>query len=73
MTQRLEKRLLDIDEASEYLGITKNTLYGMTSQRRIPFVKIGGKMLRFDVQDLDRWIEKKKIVPLEIADLLSNP
>lgn len=52
----MEKRLLDIKEASEYLGFAVHTIYGWTSQRRIPFVKIGGR-LRFDKRKLDKWIE----------------
>lgn len=49
----MEKRLLNIQEASEYLGFAVHTIYGWTSQRQIPFVKIGGR-LRFDKRKLDR-------------------
>jgi putative molybdopterin biosynthesis protein len=59
-----EKRLLTIKEASEYLGITENALYCMVYRRQIPFVKIG-KRLRFDKIDLDKWIEKQKILDSE--------
>ena len=60
----MEKRFLNIQEASEYLGFAIHTLYGWTSQRRIPFVKIGGRV-RFDKQKLDRWIEQYE---LEVID-----
>ncbi len=56
----MRKRLLNITEASEYLGIPRGSLYKLNWQRRIPVVKIG-KSLRFDIQDLDAWIEENKI------------
>jgi len=52
------KPLLTIDEAADYLAITKATLYTWRS-RRIgygpPAVKVGG-CLRFRRSDLDAWI-----------------
>jgi len=56
----VEKRLLTIKEASEYLGISVKGIYNMVNRRQIPFIKIGGR-LRFDKIDLDNWIEKQKI------------
>jgi len=54
------KRLLNIDEVSYFTGISKGTLYNWVSQRKIPFVKCNG-LLRFDVEDIERWIEDNKI------------
>lgn len=59
-TKMDEKRLLTVDEASCYLGLTKTTLYTWTCRKKIPHVKIG-RALRFDKTDLDAWIEPKKI------------
>ncbi len=56
----MKKRLLNITEASEYLGISEGSLYKLNWQRRIPVVKIG-KSLRFDIQDLEGWIEENKV------------
>ena len=53
------KRFLNIQETSEYLGIPKNTIYQYTSQRKIPFVKVG-KQLIFDVEELKIWISSLK-------------
>ena len=55
-----EKRLLTVDEASYYLGLTKTTLYTWTCQKKIPHVKIG-RALRFDKAEMDAWVESKKI------------
>lgn len=48
--------LLDMEQASVYLNIKKDTLYQLCFRKRIPFIKIG-KLNRFRRQDLDRWIE----------------
>ncbi len=58
----MKKRLIDIREASEYLGISVNTLRGWCSQKSIPHVKID-RMVRFDVHVLDEWINERMITP----------
>jgi len=44
----MEKRYLGIEELSQYLGLTKGTLYDWTCQRRIPYLKVG-KLLKFNI------------------------
>jgi len=56
----MEKRLLNIKEASEYLGVKENTLYCWVSQKKIPYVKLGRRTL-FDIEDLNKFIEENKI------------
>ncbi len=51
------KRLIHIQEASNLTGLAVQTLYQMTSSRRIPFTKLGGRVL-FDPVKLEEWIEK---------------
>ncbi len=55
-----KKRLLSINEVSEYLGIKKNTIYTWVSQRKLPYVKCGS-LVRFDIIDINKWIEENKI------------
>ena len=66
-TQREEvsvsRRLMDITEASLYLGLQVDTIYRMVSQRRIPYVKVGRRTM-FDVQLLDEWLVKHTVMPL---------
>jgi len=49
---------LGTEEAAEYLGIKKSTLYDWVLQRKIPHTKIG-RLLKFRIEDLDRWIDKR--------------
>ena len=46
---------LSIDEAALYLNLAKATVYGLVSQRRIPFFK-QGKRLYFKQSDLAAWL-----------------
>ena len=55
----LQKRLIGVDEASQYLGIQRSTLYSWAERRRIPSVKMGTRLL-FDLHDLDELIEAAK-------------
>jgi len=59
----MTKRLVNIQAASEYLGLSVHTLYTMVSQRRIPFVKVG-RLTKFDVSLLDKWISQHTIMPV---------
>ncbi|SLM49331.1 conserved protein of unknown function [Nitrospira japonica] len=54
------RRLLTISEASEYLGISKLTLYDWVCCRKISFVKVG-RLLKFRQEHLDKWIDEHTI------------
>jgi excisionase family DNA binding protein len=55
--------LLNIKEVAEYTGLSVHTLYGMVSQRRIPFVKVG-RLTKFDLRLLEEWIAKNTVMPM---------
>ena len=59
----IERRLLNIQEASTYTGLSVHTLYTMTSERRIPFVKVG-RLTKFDREMLDKWIKQQTVMPV---------
>jgi excisionase family DNA binding protein len=56
----MQKRLITIKEASEYLGISKNTLYSWVSQKKIDYVKIG-RLTKFDLKVIDKFIENGSV------------
>lgn len=55
----MTRRLVDQAAAAEYLGTTERHVRELKYRRAIPFVKVG-RSLRFDIRDLDRWIEAHK-------------
>jgi len=51
------KRLLNVEEAAQYLGLEVDTIYKKSRMRELPSVKVG-RALRFDVVALDRYVEQ---------------
>lgn len=60
------KRFLTPDELLEEYGFGKKWQDKMRSKKLIPFIKLGG-YVRYDRQELDRWIEKHSVVSEESA------
>jgi excisionase family DNA binding protein len=54
------RRLMTAKEASQYLSLSTDTIYRMASLKKLPYLKIGDRVL-FDVKALDHWIEKHMI------------
>lgn len=65
------KKLIGIKELSANLGISENTLRQWTHMRKIPHYKIGG-LVRFDADQIDRWIEKKKRKTFDRKEFIDN-
>ena len=51
------KRLLNVREAAQYLGLQADTVYKKSRLRELPSVKVG-RALRFDVKALERFVEQ---------------
>ena len=58
------KRLLDVGEAAQYLGLQVETVYKKARLRELPFVKVG-RALRFDVEALGRFIEERTVETID--------
>ena len=56
------KEVMNIREASQYLGISPDTLYKYVSLERIPAFKLGNRW-RFKKTVLDEWMEIKSRNP----------
>jgi excisionase family DNA binding protein len=54
-------RLLTLDQAATYLGLTKDAVKAKVHLGRVPTVELD-KKLRFDRHDLDKMIENSKRV-----------
>lgn len=52
------REVMNIKEASDYLGISPDTLYRYVYNDRIPAFKLGNRW-KFKKAILDRWIERK--------------
>ena len=52
------REVMNIREASHYLGVSPDTLYRYIYEDRIPAFKLGNRW-KFKKTVLDRWMEKK--------------
>lgn len=52
------KEVMTLREASQYLGISPDTLYKYLGEDKIPAFKLGNRW-RFKKDLLDRWMESK--------------
>lgn len=52
------REVMGIREASEYLGVSRETLYKYVYEERIPAFKLGNRW-KFKKTVLDRWMEKQ--------------
>jgi excisionase family DNA binding protein len=58
------KRYLTTEEAAEYLGLSKRTLQDWRCDLTgPPFIKFGPRHVKYDVQDLDAWVDERRFTP----------
>jgi excisionase family DNA binding protein len=55
------KDVLNLEDACNYTGLSKSTLYQLTSQARIPHFKPNGKLIYFDKNELNTWLKQNKV------------
>lgn len=54
------REVMNIRQASQYLGISPDTLYKYVSEETIPAFKLGNRW-KFKKSILDRWMESKSL------------
>jgi excisionase family DNA binding protein len=64
--QMAPREVMDIRQASEYLGISGDTLYRYASEGFIPAFKLGNRW-RFKKTLLDAWMDEKSGVKPQIS------
>jgi len=52
------REVMNIKEASEYLGVSTDTLYKYVYEERIPAFKLGNRW-KFKKSKLDQWMDEK--------------
>jgi excisionase family DNA binding protein len=60
------REVMNIRQASEYLGVSADTLYKYVNEQKIPAFKLGNRW-RFKKSKLDQWMEEKSS-QLEASD-----
>jgi excisionase family DNA binding protein len=57
--QQITKRIYNTNESAQYIGLGKRTFQERVAANEIASIKIG-RSIRFDIADLDAFIEKHK-------------
>ncbi len=63
----MSEDILTIRDVAEYLKVTEKTVYGLAQKGKIPGFKVGGQW-RFRREDIDQWIEEKKVTISKAGD-----
>ena len=67
------KEVLTSDEAASYMGVSKAYLYKLTMGRKIPHYKPMGKMVYFNRQELEQWLQANRVATdVEISQKAQN-
>ena len=53
-------KLLSPQELSDVLSISIETVYAWTSQKRIPYIKMG-RLVRFNMDEVNKWLERQRV------------
>ena len=56
-----QKTVLNLDEVSEFTGLSKSHLYKLTSQGLIPHYKPNGKYIFFNRLELEKWLLRNPV------------
>jgi excisionase family DNA binding protein len=57
------ERLLSVNEAAVFLGLSVGTVYHMVSEKRLPVVRISKRCIRFRLSDLVEWANARLEMP----------
>ncbi len=65
-TYILTKDILNLEEACFFLGISKSTMYKITSEgKKLRFFKPSGKLIYFKRKDLEDFMLQNEVKPLQ--------
>jgi len=55
-------KLLSPQQLAETLCISIETVYAWTSQKRIPYIKMG-RLVRFNMDEISKWLDERRVKP----------
>ena len=58
--QHERRRLTDYNGLAAYIGLPKGTIRAKVSRSDIPFLRLGPRLVRFDLDEIDRWLDSKR-------------
>lgn len=59
----MNKKYLTVEEAAEYLCMTKKALYNKLFRRELPYYKLGHKKVLLCTEELDTFLRESRVEP----------
>jgi len=53
----MEKRTMSVEDAAGYFGLHKDTVYELVKEKKLPHIRIGGRIF-FLVEVLEEWMKE---------------
>lgn len=66
-------RYVGYREAAEMFGIRLATLYSLVHERRIPHRRLGKRLVRFSVDDLEAWFDEHRVAVQTMSRVVRAP
>ena len=66
------REVMNIRQASQYLGVSPDTLYKYVTEEKIPAFKLGNRW-KFKKTILDQWMEEKSTMNMSIGAAKKKP
>lgn len=67
-----EAKYLTAKETANYIGVSVNYLYKLTSGHKIPFYNPTPRKLIFKRSDLDEWIERSRVATIDELESIAE-
>ncbi len=55
------KKVLDLSDVAALTGMSKSTIYKLTSEKKIPHYKPTAKLLYFDRNEVEAWMKQNRV------------
>ncbi|MGB9878346.1 MAG: helix-turn-helix transcriptional regulator [Candidatus Pelagibacter ubique] len=56
-----DEKLLSSQEVAMLLGVPVERIYTWTHMRKLPYIRISRKMIRFRKSDVEKWLQERTI------------
>jgi excisionase family DNA binding protein len=57
----MDDELLTYDQAAKLVNLKIGTLYALVSQKRVPHVRLGRRLVRFSRSELNAWLRRHAV------------
>lgn len=59
--------LINIETLSKLTNISVSGLRKMCAKRKIPYVKISGRLVRFDMKEIEKWMKARTVTAVGVG------